>query len=98
MKFNCTNCQYVEKTPRLDAKGTPVIGESQYACKRFPPSAFVIMNPRGGFATGSAFPNVTELMVCGEYHQKEPVKNAVKMMSCEHGQIKNLCPVCSPIG
>jgi hypothetical protein len=66
------------------------------------------MNPRGGFATGSAFPNVTELMVCGEYYQKEPdpVKNAVdsvlnavggKLTYCEHDNIRDFCPECAPL-
>jgi len=97
VKFNCTNCQYVEQTPVVDAKGVPVIGMAFYACKRFPPTAVMTTSRSGALQTGSAFPPVSDKMICGEYHQKEPVKNAVKMEYCEHGAIRDFCPECAPL-
>ena len=66
MKNNCTNCNYAQATQIADDKGNAVIGQYQYNCLRFPPSAFAVPTPQG-VTIGSAFPVVNATQVCSLY-------------------------------
>ena len=55
---NCTNCQYAVKKPQLEGGGLE--------CRRNPPQASVLMSNQG-MAIVSAFPPVTDKMLCSDY-------------------------------
>lgn len=61
---DCTTCKWHHCEQVADAQGKAIIGNYQYTCHRFPPSAFMVPGPGGTFQLASAFPVVTSGMVC----------------------------------
>ena len=72
-KRDCTTCKWHNCEQLADAQGKPIIGEYQYTCHRFPPSALMVPGPDRSYRLASAFPVVTHGMVCSLHEfQDEP--------------------------
>lgn len=71
MTENCTQCAYAKKTQLADKDQKPIIGQYQYNCHRFPPSAFMVPTNQG-VTIGSAFPVVNESQVCSLFEPRDP--------------------------
>ncbi len=67
---NCSICRYAKETQIADAQGQPIIGQYQYNCIRFPPSAFALPGPQG-VSLGSAFPVVSKEQLCSLFEPKD---------------------------
>jgi len=61
---DCTNCRWNARDQIIDEQKKPIVGQYQYTCHRFPPSAFMVPGPAGSYRLASAFPVVTAGMVC----------------------------------
>lgn len=73
---DCTNCRFTTKEQLVDERQNAIVGQFQYTCRRFPPSAFAIPHQHG-FKLASAFPVVSEGMVCS-LHQSPDTDGAMQ--------------------
>lgn len=76
----CTNCKWTQKAQLADPQGKPIIGEFQYTCHRFPPSALMVPGPNNTFQLASAFPAVTDGMVCS-LHEPQGTEDTDTVLS-----------------
>jgi hypothetical protein len=69
---DCTNCKWVNREQLTDAKGAAMVGQYQYCCRRFPPTAMLLPLTGGGFNLGCAFPVVGKGILCSLHEPADP--------------------------
>lgn len=71
---DCTNCKYVSSEQMTDNSNREIVGEVQYCCRRFPPTAMLLPLPGGGFNLGCAFPVVGAGIVCSLHEYQDAIE------------------------
>lgn len=65
MNGNCSKCQYYHVEGGQQAALN--LKQQSGACRRFPPTAMLLPDGRGGVALTTLFPAVSDKTICGEF-------------------------------